>query len=236
VYADACAGQAGDRAIAAAGRCGFRAVHGFFTRAWADPRDPGAPGQVARIMPMPSRLLSAVLLLAAFLPHPVLAGQVADRQPGWLPGSEAIGSGSFPVTEAELRAIGAWIERASGRRASRPFPVILFVPGPAIDRLARQPGTVFGHYDPAANVLHLRRSPWRDRTLVWAAHELAHWVHLPDACLRDAELFAYAMQDRWLRAHGLRHLAAGPQTLGRARSLPCVDARMDELRRLLASE
>jgi hypothetical protein len=185
---------------------------------------------------MPSRLVFAVLLLTALLPAPVLASQATDRELGWIPGGQAIGTGNFPVTEAELRAIGAWIEQASGRRAPRPFPSILIVPGWAIDRLARQPGTVYGHYDPSSNLLHLRRSPWRDRTLAWAAHELAHWVHIPGHCLRDAELFAYAMQDRWLRAHQLRHLAPGAQTLGRARDLPCAEARMDEIRRLLATE
>lgn len=149
--------------------------------------------------------------------------------------AEAAGPGPGPVSEAELRAVAAWVEAESGRRAGRPFPAVVWMSGHALDRLAPAPGTVHGTYDPEANVIRLRRGASRERTLAWSAHELAHWADLPGTCPRDAELFAYEMEGRWARAQGLRRLVPSPRQFARARSRPCLPDILEELRAVVGT-
>lgn len=134
-----------------------------------------------------------------------------------------------PITAGELRELAAWVEAESGHRAQRRFPEVRIVPGAALDRLAAASGRVFGHYDPEANILRLRQGGSREQTLAWAVHELAHWVWTPDDCLRDAEVFAYAMEARWAEAHGLSPRPAS-RAAAAARARPCLAETMAEIR------
>jgi hypothetical protein len=165
---------------------------------------------------MPSLLLSLLLALASLVP--ATAGEIASR---------AI---KAPVTEADLHEVAAWVEAASGRRAPRPFPTVVWTQGHALDRLSRFPGTVHGAYGPETNVLRLRIGASRALILGWSAHEFAHWDYIPENCHRDGELFAHEMAGRWARAHGLHRLAPHPRTIAQARTLPCLAETLDALR------